>query len=68
LGVYTKEVQPQTWALTNNNLGNAYCNLAPFSANPREQIENAITALRNALLAYTRREPLQARTITSFPA
>ena len=39
LEVYTKEEQPQAWANTKNNLGGAYLELAPFSANPGEQIQ-----------------------------
>jgi CHAT domain-containing protein len=59
LRVYTEAELPQAWASTNNNLGNAYCELAPFSANPREQIENAIAAFRNALRVYTEAEQPQ---------
>ncbi len=56
LRVYTEEELLQDWAMTNYNLGNAYCDLAPFFANPREQIENAIAAYLNALRVYTEAE------------
>jgi CHAT domain-containing protein len=51
--------------MTNNNLGAAYSALAPFSANPREQIENAIAAYRNALRVYTEAEQPQAWAMTN---
>ena len=38
--------------LTNNNLAIAYRDLAPFSDNPREQIQKAISAYRNALRVF----------------
>jgi CHAT domain-containing protein len=53
LRFYTESGLPQAWAITTNNLGNAYRQIAPFSANPREQIENAIAAFRNALRVRT---------------
>ena len=49
LRVYTEAELPQDWAGTNNNLGTAYSDLAPFCANPAEQIEKAIAAYANAL-------------------
>ena len=49
LRVYTEAELPQAWATTNNNIGNAYSDLAPFCANPAEQIEKAIAAYFNAL-------------------
>ena len=51
--------------MTNNNLGNAYCELAPFSANPPEQIGNSIAAFRNALLVYTEAELPQDYAMTN---
>jgi CHAT domain-containing protein len=60
LEVYTKEEQPQAWAITNNNLGIAYRDLAPFSANPGEQIEKAIAVLIEALEVYAKEEQPQA--------
>ncbi len=42
--------------MTNNNLGTAYRALAPFSANPAEQIEKAIAAYANALRVSTEAE------------
>jgi len=60
LRVYTEDKLPQDYALLNNNLGNAYSDLAPFSANPREQIENGISAYRNALRVCTEEEQPQA--------
>jgi len=59
LRVYTEDKLPQDYALLNNNLGNAYRALAPFSGNPREQIENGIAAYRNALRVYTEEEQPQ---------
>jgi CHAT domain-containing protein len=53
LRVYTETEQPQDWATTNNNLGITYSDLAPFSANPAEQIEKAIAACANALRVRT---------------
>jgi len=44
LRVYTEAELPQDYAMTNNNLGSAYSALAPFCANPAEQIEKAIAA------------------------
>jgi CHAT domain-containing protein len=58
--VYTKEEQPQAWASTNNNLGVAYLELAPFSVNPAEQIQEAIAVLIEALEVYTKEEQPQA--------
>ena len=59
LRVYTEAELPQAWATTNNNLGNAYSALAPFSANPAEQIEKAIAAYANALRVM---DPVQRST------
>jgi len=56
LRVFTEAEQPQAWATTNNNLGTAYSALAPFSANPAEQIEKAIAAYANALRVRTEAE------------
>jgi CHAT domain-containing protein len=42
--------------MSNNNLGAAYYNLAPFSANPSEQINKAIEAFENALHVFTEQE------------
>ncbi|TYQ29264.1 CHAT domain-containing protein, partial [Pseudanabaena sp. UWO310] len=41
------------YATTQNNLGNAYSDLAPFSENPKQEIERAIASYRNALRVYT---------------
>jgi CHAT domain-containing protein len=60
LRVYTEAELPQAWATTNNNIGNAYSDLAPFSANPAEQIEKAIAAYSNALRVRTEAELPQA--------
>ncbi|MFN9659818.1 MAG: CHAT domain-containing protein, partial [Cyanobacteriota bacterium] len=70
LRICTEAEQPQDYAMTNNNLGSAYGDLAPFSANPREQIENAIAAYRNALRVYTDAEQPQdyARTNNNLGA
>ena len=51
--------------MTNNNLGTAYSDLAPFCANPAEQIEKAIAAYANALRVYTEAELPQAWATTS---
>jgi len=59
LRVRTEAELPQAWATTNNNLGNAYSALAPFSANPAEQIEKAIAAYANALRVM---DPVQRST------
>ena len=40
---------PEKTAQTQNNLGLAYSDLAPFSENPKQEIENAISTYRNAL-------------------
>ena len=56
LQVYTEAELPDDWAMTNNNLGNAYRNLAHFSANPAEQIQKAIAAYANALRVRTETE------------
>ncbi len=56
LRVRTEAELPQAWAGTNNNLGAAYRALAPFCANPAEQIEKAIAAYANALRVYTEAE------------
>ncbi|MDX2255756.1 MAG: CHAT domain-containing protein [Pseudanabaenaceae cyanobacterium bins.39] len=47
---------PEKTAQTQNNLGNAYSRLAPFSENPKQEIENAIAAYRNALRVYKEAE------------
>ena len=47
---------PEKTAQTQNNLGNAYSRLAPFSANPKQEIENAIACYRAALIVYTEAE------------
>jgi CHAT domain-containing protein/tetratricopeptide (TPR) repeat protein len=65
LRVRTEAELPQDYAMTNNNLGNAYINLAPFSANPAEQIEKAIAAYANALRVYTEAELPQAWATTN---
>jgi CHAT domain-containing protein len=57
--VYTKEEQPQDWAITNKNLGTAYHEFAPFSANPGEQIQKAIAVFIEALRVYTKDEQPQ---------
>ena len=44
---------PEKTAQTQNNLGNAYSRLAPFSANPKQEIENAIACYRAALIVRT---------------
>ena len=44
---------PEKTAQTQNNLGNAYSDLAPFSANPKQEIENAIACYRAALIVRT---------------
>jgi len=59
LRVRTEAELPQAWATTNNNLGTAYSALAPFSANPAEQIEKAIAAYANALRVM---DPVQRST------
>jgi len=59
LRVYTEAELPQAWATTNNNLGAAYRALAPFCANPAEQIEKAIAAYANALRVM---DPVQRST------
>jgi CHAT domain-containing protein/tetratricopeptide (TPR) repeat protein len=56
---------PQDWAMTNNNLGLAYSALAPFSANPAEQIEKAIAAYANALRVRTEAELPQDYAMTN---
>jgi CHAT domain-containing protein len=48
-----------------HRLGAAYCDLAPFCANPREQIENAISAYRNALRVYTEAEQPEDWAVTN---
>jgi CHAT domain-containing protein len=53
LRVFTEANLPQEFAMTNNNLGTAYCKFAPFSENPKQQIENAIEAYTNALRVHT---------------
>jgi tetratricopeptide (TPR) repeat protein len=65
LRVYTEAELPQAWATTNNNLGIAYSDLAPFSANPAEQIEKAIAAYANALRVYTEAELPQDYAMTN---
>ena len=44
---------PEKTAQTQNNLGSAYSDLAPFSANPKQEIENAIACYRAALIVRT---------------
>ncbi|MCT0206775.1 hypothetical protein, partial [Synechococcus sp. CS-1332] len=56
LRVYTEAELPQAWAITNVNLGIVYSKLAPFSENPKQQIENAIEAYTNALRVFTEAE------------
>ena len=65
LRVRTEAELPQAWAGTHNNLGNAYRDFAPFSANPAEQIEKAIAAYANALRVYTEAELPQAWATTN---
>ena len=55
---------PEKTAQTQNNLGNAYSRLAPFSANPKQEIENAIACYRAALIVYTEAELPQAYATT----
>ncbi len=45
LRVDTEAELPQAWATTNNNLGSAYSNLAPFSAIHLRQIEHDLKVL-----------------------
>ena len=50
LNFYTEDAYPVEWAMTQNNLGNAYCNLP--SATPQEHADNlreSIDCFRNAL-------------------
>ncbi|MCT0206428.1 CHAT domain-containing protein, partial [Synechococcus sp. CS-1332] len=56
---------PQAWADTINNLGSAYSKLAPFTENPKQQIENAIEAYTNALRVRTEAELPQAWATTN---
>ena len=51
LTVYTKEAFPQSWARTQNNLGNAYSNR--IKGDQAENIEEAIAAYGQALSVYT---------------
>ncbi|PZV21309.1 MAG: hypothetical protein DCF18_12340, partial [Cyanobium sp.] len=66
LRVYTEAELSQAWAITNVNLGIAYSKLAPFSENPKQQIENAIEAYTNALRVRTEAELPQAWAATNF--
>jgi CHAT domain-containing protein/predicted DsbA family dithiol-disulfide isomerase len=65
LRVNTEAELPQDYAMTINNLGNAYSALAPFCANPAEQIEKAIAAYANALRVNTEAERPQAWATTN---
>ncbi len=65
LRVYTEAELPQDYAMTNNNLGTAYSDLAPFSANPAEQIEKAIANYANALRVRTEAELPQDYAMTN---
>jgi CHAT domain-containing protein len=51
---------PEKTAQTQNNLGNAYSDLAPFSENPKQEIESAIDCYRAALRVYKEIELPQA--------
>ena len=52
LGVYTRESFPEDWAMTQNNLGNAYLNR--LWGERGENLERAIAAYEQALKVYTR--------------
>jgi CHAT domain-containing protein/Lon protease-like protein len=65
LRVYTEAELPQAWAITNNNLGNAYSKLVPFSENPKQQIEKAIECYANALRVRTDSELPQDYAMTN---
>jgi CHAT domain-containing protein len=65
LRVYTEAELPQAWATTHNNLGIVYSDLAPFCANPAEQIEKAIAACANALRVRTEAELPQDYAMTN---
>ncbi len=54
--VYTEAKLPQDYAMTTNNLGNAYDDLAAYSENPKQEIEKAIKAFNNALHVRTEAE------------
>ena len=55
---------PEKTAQTQNNLGSAYSDLAPFSANPKQEIENAIACYRAALIVRTEAKLPQAYAMT----
>ncbi|MBD2151124.1 CHAT domain-containing protein [Pseudanabaena sp. FACHB-1277] len=55
---------PEKTAQTQNNLGSAYSRLAPFSENPKQEIERAIAAYRNALRVRKEAELPQAYATT----
>ena len=50
--VYTREAFPQEWAMTQNNLANAY--YARIRGEKTQNIETAIASYHNALEVYTR--------------
>ncbi|MBW4453261.1 MAG: CHAT domain-containing protein [Nostoc indistinguendum CM1-VF10] len=50
--VYTREALPQSWAMTQNNLANAYSNR--IKGDRADNIENVIAAFTAALKVYTR--------------
>jgi tetratricopeptide (TPR) repeat protein len=51
LQIYTREEFPQNWAITQNNLGNAYCNR--LRGEQAENLEKAIAAYELALQILT---------------
>jgi CHAT domain-containing protein len=48
----TRNVSPQTWAETQNNMGNAYCNR--FYGEQAENLEQALCCYKAALQVYTK--------------
>jgi predicted LPLAT superfamily acyltransferase len=52
LQVYTRDAFPQAWAITQNNLGNAYGDR--IRGERADNLEQAIAAYHNALQVYTR--------------
>ncbi len=54
LNIFTDEDFPQEWAVTQNNLGNAYSN--KITGNRRQNIDAAIACYQMALEVYTRED------------
>ncbi|MGB3510256.1 MAG: tetratricopeptide repeat protein, partial [Microcoleaceae cyanobacterium] len=52
--VFTRNSHPESWATTQNNLGNAYRNR--ITGDKAENIESAIAAYQNALQVYTQKD------------